>query len=66
MLAAELSGGIDYMGSNDTAYILAAIRALAFHPPSRGAMSEPLARYLIGEPLRIGEPTPNRSAAAAA
>ena len=63
MLAAELLGGINYMGSQDTAYLLSAIRALAFHPPSRGRMTEPLANYLSGQRLKFGESVPSRNAA---
>ncbi len=51
MLSAELLGGMAFIGGKDVAYLLAAGRALAFHPPSRTAMSAPLAEYLSGSPL---------------
>jgi NAD(P)-dependent dehydrogenase (short-subunit alcohol dehydrogenase family) len=34
-------------------YLLAATRALAFHPPSREAAAGPLVRYLSGQPLML-------------
>jgi alkylation response protein AidB-like acyl-CoA dehydrogenase len=51
MAAAAAGGGMAFIGSSDVGYLLAACRALAFHPPSRAAASEPLARYLAGNPL---------------
>lgn len=53
MAAAAAAGGMAFVGSSDVAYLLAVGRALAFHPPSRGAASEPLARYLAGDPLTL-------------
>jgi alkylation response protein AidB-like acyl-CoA dehydrogenase len=53
MAAAAAAGGMAFVGSSDVAYLLAVARALAFHPPSRGAASEPLARYLAGDPLTL-------------
>jgi alkylation response protein AidB-like acyl-CoA dehydrogenase len=50
-LAAELLGGIAFIRSADVAYLLAATRALAFHPPSRLSASAALAGYLAGQPL---------------
>ena len=52
-LAAELLGGIAFIRSPDIAYLVAAIRALAYHPPSRTAMAEALVDYLTGRPLRL-------------
>jgi alkylation response protein AidB-like acyl-CoA dehydrogenase len=52
-LAAELLGGMAFISSNDVSYLLAASRALAFHPPSRSSMARPLADYLEGASLRI-------------
>lgn len=52
-LAAELLGGAAFIGSSEVAYLLAAARALAFHPPSRPAMSEPLAAFVDGAELRV-------------
>ena len=49
--AAVAAGGMAFIGSSDVAYLLAASRALAFHPPSRAAAAEPLARHLAGAPL---------------
>jgi alkylation response protein AidB-like acyl-CoA dehydrogenase len=51
--AAELLGGIAFMQSSEVAYLLAASRPLAFHPPSRGAAAEALVNYVCGEPLRL-------------
>lgn len=53
MRAAEILGGMAFMDSSDVAYLIAATRPLAFHPPSRGAMAGPLADYLEGAPLTI-------------
>jgi len=52
--AAELLGGMAFVGSSDVAYLLAASRALAFHPPSRISASRTLAAYLIGGALELG------------
>lgn len=52
-LAAELLGGIAFIRSPDIAYLVAAVRALAYHPPSRTAMAEALVDYLTGRPLRL-------------
>src|SRR5579859_313668 len=49
--AAGIGGGMAFIGSSDVAYLMAASRALAFHPPSLAGASEPLARYLDGEAL---------------
>ncbi|MCA9710884.1 MAG: acyl-CoA/acyl-ACP dehydrogenase [Myxococcales bacterium] len=51
MEAAELLGGMAFISSPEVAYLLAASRALAFHPPSRLGSAEPLSRYLAGERL---------------
>jgi len=53
MAASALAGGMAFIGSSEIAYLLAASRALAFHPPSRAAASEPLARHLAGEALNL-------------
>ncbi len=53
MAASALAGGMAFIGSSDIAYLLAASRALAFHPPSRAAASESLVRHLAGEPLNL-------------
>jgi isobutylamine N-monooxygenase len=45
-LAAELLGGIAFIRSDDVAYLTAATRPLAFHPPSRSSAAEPLLAYL--------------------
>lgn len=49
----ELLGGIAFIRSEEVAYLLAASRALAFHPPSRVSMSPYLDDYLAGSPLVI-------------
>ncbi len=51
MLAAELLGGMEFVKSNEVAYLLATSRALAFHPPSRLSIASALDCYLAGEPL---------------
>jgi alkylation response protein AidB-like acyl-CoA dehydrogenase len=51
--AAELLGGIAFMQSSEIAYLLAASRPLAYHPPSRGAAAEALVNYACGAPLRL-------------
>jgi alkylation response protein AidB-like acyl-CoA dehydrogenase len=53
MAAAAAAGGMAFIGSSEVAYLLAACRALAFHPPSRLAASEPLARHLAGAALTL-------------
>jgi alkylation response protein AidB-like acyl-CoA dehydrogenase len=53
MAASAAAGGMAFIGSGEVAYLLAATRALAFHPPSRAAASGPLAAYLAGEPLAL-------------
>lgn len=53
-LAAELLGGMAYIGSPDASYLYAAARCLAFHPPSRHSASHTIDRYLQqGGPLVI-------------
>ncbi|GAA2581690.1 acyl-CoA dehydrogenase family protein [Actinomadura fulvescens] len=52
-MAAELLGGIAFMRSPDIAYLIAAVRPLAYHPPSRTAMAEALVDYFTGQPMRL-------------
>jgi alkylation response protein AidB-like acyl-CoA dehydrogenase len=52
-LAAELLGGMAFVGSPEVAYLLAACRALAFHPPSRGQGGPALDAYLAGGDLMV-------------
>ncbi|MDN5855040.1 MAG: acyl-CoA dehydrogenase, partial [Actinomycetia bacterium] len=52
-LAAELLGGMAFVRSPDIAHLMAAVRALAFHPPSRTSAAEPLATWLTGGPLDL-------------
>jgi isobutylamine N-monooxygenase len=52
-LAAELLGGIAFMRSPDIGYLIAAVRPLAYHPPSRTAMAQALIDYSSGQPLRL-------------
>ncbi|KAB2343693.1 acyl-CoA dehydrogenase family protein [Actinomadura rudentiformis] len=52
-MAAELLGGIAFMRSPDIGYLVAAVRPLAYHPPSRTAMAEALVDYFTGQPLRL-------------
>ncbi len=51
MSAAELLGGMAFVSGPEVAYLVAATRALAFHPPSRLSSAEPLDRYLGGARL---------------
>ena len=53
MSAAAAAGGMAFIESPDIAYLLAATRALAFHPPSREAAAAPLVQYLSGRPLTL-------------
>jgi alkylation response protein AidB-like acyl-CoA dehydrogenase len=53
MSATAVAGGMAFIESPDIAYLLAATRALAFHPPSREAAAAPLVRYLCGLPLML-------------
>jgi hypothetical protein len=53
MSAAAVLGGMTFIESPEVAYLLGAIRALAFHPPSRAAAAGPIARYMAGAPLTL-------------
>jgi alkylation response protein AidB-like acyl-CoA dehydrogenase len=53
MSAAASLGGMAFIESPEIAYLLGAIRALAFHPPSRAAAAGPIARYLADGPLTL-------------
>lgn len=52
-LAVELLGGLHFIGSDEVAYLAAAVNGLCFHPPSRGRMAGPLLRHLAGSDLEI-------------
>jgi alkylation response protein AidB-like acyl-CoA dehydrogenase len=52
-LAAELLGGIAFIRSPDIGYLVAAVRPLAYHPPSRSSMAQALIDYFTGQPLRL-------------
>ncbi|GAA2232258.1 MULTISPECIES: acyl-CoA dehydrogenase family protein [Streptomyces] len=49
--ALELLGGLDFIRGSGPAQAAAALRALAFHPPSRTAAAEPLLRWFDGGQL---------------
>jgi len=51
--AVELLGGMAFINSPEIAYLYSAARGLAFHPPSRLAISTGLDQYLSGERLVI-------------
>jgi alkylation response protein AidB-like acyl-CoA dehydrogenase len=51
--AVELLGGLNFISSDDTAYLAAAVNGLGFHPPSRAKMAAPLLGHLAGAPLEI-------------
>ena len=53
MSASALAGGMAFIESPEIAYLLAATRALAFHPPSREAAAGPIVRHLSGQPLML-------------
>lgn len=56
--AAELLGGMAFIGSNDLAYLVAACQCLAYHPPSRTSVAPSLVDYLDGTgPLLMAEPS---------
>ena len=50
-LAFELRGGMAFIESPEMAYLVAATRPLAFHPPARLSTSDRLDAYLGGSPL---------------
>ena len=52
-IGVEALGGMAFITSSEVAYLAAACRALAFHPPGRQRMAEPLRDYFTGAPLRI-------------
>ena len=51
--AVELLGGLAFISCDEIGYLAAAVNGLGFHPPARGRMAAPLARYLLGESLEI-------------
>ncbi len=51
--SAELMGGMTFINDPQVAYLLAATRALAFHPPSRLSSRGPLAAYLKGGSFQL-------------
>jgi alkylation response protein AidB-like acyl-CoA dehydrogenase len=51
--AAEILGGMAFIGSNDVAYLLGASRALAFHPPSRTSIAQNLATHMAGASMQL-------------
>jgi alkylation response protein AidB-like acyl-CoA dehydrogenase len=52
--AAEVLGGMAFVSSPDVACLLAAARALAFHPPSRQAGATALDAWMRGDSLILG------------
>ncbi|HEX6471590.1 MAG TPA: acyl-CoA dehydrogenase family protein [Streptosporangiaceae bacterium] len=51
--AVELLGGMAFVRDPDVAYLAAVSHALAFHPPSRSSLVQPLVDYFGGAVLRI-------------
>ncbi|WP_405164167.1 acyl-CoA/acyl-ACP dehydrogenase [Nocardia sp. NBC_01499] len=51
-LATELLGGVGFMVGSSALYYTAC-RGLAFHPPSRVSIAEPLDRFIAGESLIV-------------
>jgi hypothetical protein len=52
MRAAALAGGIAFISSPNVAYLLAAARVLAYHPPSTAVATDGLDGYLAGNQSR--------------
>ncbi len=50
-LALEILGGMAFLRQPEITYLLAAARALAFHPPSRQTATAALDRFVLGEEL---------------
>jgi alkylation response protein AidB-like acyl-CoA dehydrogenase len=53
MRCAELLGGMAFIGSTDVSYLLAATRAMAFHPPGRLYATTALDAYMKGASLDL-------------
>ncbi|HVR38680.1 MAG TPA: acyl-CoA dehydrogenase family protein [Thermoanaerobaculia bacterium] len=51
--AVELLGGMAFIRSREIAHLLAASRALGFHPPSRLSVAPALDGYLAGQPMVV-------------
>ncbi|WP_055494236.1 acyl-CoA dehydrogenase family protein [Streptomyces sp. TP-A0356] len=51
--AVEMLGGMAFIRSPEVACLASAVRALAFHPPSRASVAAELAEYFAGGPLRL-------------
>ena len=51
--AAELLGGMAFVSTPETAYLLAASQALPHHPPSRISIAAALDTYLTGGPMQL-------------
>jgi len=51
--AVELLGGMQFIQNPEISYLYAAVRALAFHPPSRYRMTKNLVNYMKGQSLVI-------------
>jgi alkylation response protein AidB-like acyl-CoA dehydrogenase len=49
----ELLGGMAFVRDPDIAYFAAVSHALAFHPPSRSSLAQPLVDYFGGRALRV-------------
>jgi alkylation response protein AidB-like acyl-CoA dehydrogenase len=52
--ATELLGGISFITSPETGYLVAAAQAITFHPPSRRSASGSLIEFLTGGSLELG------------
>lgn len=51
--AAEMLGGIAFISNQQVSYLMAAVRCLAFHPPSKASVSDSLDGYLSGQPFHF-------------
>ncbi|OLF17797.1 acyl-CoA dehydrogenase family protein [Actinophytocola xanthii] len=51
--AVELLGGMAFVATTDIAYLVAAVQAIAFHPPSRTSVAGGLLDYYAGYPMVV-------------
>jgi alkylation response protein AidB-like acyl-CoA dehydrogenase len=51
--AIELLGGMNFITSDEVAYLAASVHALGFHPPARSRMSDQLVELMTGGLLKI-------------
>ncbi|MFZ8201773.1 hypothetical protein [Alteromonas portus] len=49
----ELLGGMDFIKSNETSYLLSAAQAISFHPPSKASSDSGIHSWMLGNPFKI-------------